>query len=85
MTLPWVAVYICLMHNGYVCIWLPMYGTILYIMRGLSAVVRFCDFGQCEGLRFAKRAKGKNPRILFLKHKSKRRSNLSDIGVLSET
>ena len=36
-------------------------------MRGLSAVVRFCDWGiaKAYGLRNGRR--GKNPRILFLK------------------
>ena len=61
MILPWVAVYICLMHNGYVCIWLPMYGTILYIMRGLSAVVRFLRFWAMRRPTVCETGEGKEP------------------------
>lgn len=74
-TLPWVAVYIRYL-KGLVCVYgFPRMG--LYDMFHAWAFCScpFLRFWQCEGLRCVKRAKGKNPRILFLMvHKLK--SNL---------
>lgn len=44
----------------------------------------FQRFGQCEGLRCVERAKGKNPRILFLRAIKQLKSNRSGIWVLSD-
>ena len=75
-TLPWIVVYI--RHVQAWCVYMAFHGVsgyMIYFMRGLSAVVRFCDLGQCEGLQYVKRAKGKNPRILFLKAQEKLKSD----------
>lgn len=83
-TLPWVAVYIRLVKS--VCIWLPTYGDyMIYFMRGLSAVVRFCDMGNAKAYGLWNGQRERTHAFCFLRaNMEKLKSNCSDIWVLSE-
>ena len=65
-TLPWVAVYIRFVKRR---VYMASHVWGLYDIFHAWAFCScpFLRYGQCEGLRFVERAKGKNPRILFFK------------------
>ena len=57
----------------------------IYFMRGLSAVVRFCDLGNAKAYGLWNGQRERTHAFCFLRaNMEKLKSNCSDIGVLSE-